>query len=121
MPKLRQADLLPLFPADYHILLELVDEPLHGYAIARKVRDATEGMISLEAANLQRTVRKLIRNGLADETAWRPAPEMDDPRRRYYVITDLGREVLAAESVRMRRAAAVAESKDLIPNPEGVR
>ncbi len=81
----------------------------------------TNGMISLEAANLQRTVRKLIRNGLVAETNWRPAPEMDDPRRRYYSITGFGREVLTAEANRMRIAVAAATNKKLIPAVEGGR
>ena len=45
----------------------------------------------------------------------RPAPELDDPRRRYYEITERGREVVSSEAARLDRLLQVARSKKLLP------
>lgn len=113
------ARLLPLRPNDYHILFALLDGPRHGYAISRLISEATAGQIRLEAANLQRTVQKLIRNGLVEESDWRPAPEEDDERRRYYALTDLGKRTVAADAARMRVVVDAAEAKQLLADPRG--
>ncbi len=113
------ARLLPLRPNDYHILFALLDGPRHGYAISRLVREQTDDQIRLEAANLQRTVQNLIRNGLVEESDWRPAPKEDDERRRYYALTDLGKRAVAADAVRMRGVVDAAEAKQLLTDPRG--
>ncbi len=113
------APLLPLRPNDYHILFALLDGPRHGYAISRLIREQTADQIRLEAANLQRTVQKLIRNGLVEESEWRPIPEEDDYRRRYYELTDLGKRAVAADAARMRRLVDAAEAKQLLADPRG--
>ncbi len=113
------ARLLPLRPNDYHILFALLDGPRHGYAISRLISEETAGQIRLEAANLQRTVQKLIRNGLVEESGWRPAPEEDDERRRYYALTDLGKRAVAADAARMRGVVDAAEAKQLLADPRG--
>ena len=111
------ARLLPLRPNDYHILFALLDGPRHGYAISRIIREHTRDQIRLEAANLQRTVQKLIRNGLVEESDWRPAPKEDDERRRYYALTDLGKRAVAADAARMRGVVDAAEAKQLLTDP----
>ncbi len=115
----RLARLLPLRPNDYHILFALLDGPRHGYAISRLIREQTSDQIRLEAANLQRTVQKLIRNGLVKESDWRPAPKEDDERRRYYALTDLGKRAVAADAARMRGVVDAAEAKQLLTDPRG--
>jgi DNA-binding PadR family transcriptional regulator len=106
-------------PNDFYILFALLDGPLHGYRISKQIELQSVGRVRLEAANLQRTVRKLIRMGLAEETGQRPARSADDPRRRYYAITKLGRDAVAAEAERMRALAQAAELRKLIPRPGG--
>lgn len=115
------ARLLPLRPNDYHILFALLDGPRHGYAISQIIREHTRDQIRLEAANLQRTVQKLIRNGLVEESDWRPAPKEDDERRRYYALTDLGKRAVAADAARMRSVVDAAEAKQLLTDPRGAR
>jgi DNA-binding PadR family transcriptional regulator len=48
----------------------------------------------------------------ADE---RPDPELDDERRRYYRLTDYGRQVLKAEVQRISKMVSVAQRKKLTP------
>ena len=117
----RLALLLPLRPNDYHILFALLDGPRHGYAISRLIMEQTDDQIRLEAANLQRTVQKLIRNGLVEESDWRPAPDEDDERRRYYALTDLGTRAVAADAARMRGLVHAAEARRLLTDSGGAQ
>lgn len=105
------AALLPLKPQDYHILFVLLDEERHGYGMVKEIDRQTDGRIRLEAGNLYRSIRRMIKQGLIEESDRRPAPESDDERRRYYRITDFGRTVVAAETERMRELVAAAESR----------
>ena len=52
------------------------------------------------------------------ESAERPDPALDDERRRYYRLTDFGREVARAEAARMETALGMARAKKLIPKGE---
>ena len=105
------AALLPLKPQDYHILFVLLDGERHGYGMVKEIERETGGVIRLEAGNLYRSVRRLIKQGLIVESDRRPAPESDDERRRYYAVTELGREVVSAETERMRKLVAAAKAR----------
>jgi DNA-binding PadR family transcriptional regulator len=105
---------LPLKPNDYHILFALLDGERHGYWIAKEIRRQTVGQIHLEAGNLHRTIQKLIRQGLVEPTEKRPAPESDDERRRYYTITPLGRQAVAADAARMKDLVEAAQARNII-------
>jgi DNA-binding PadR family transcriptional regulator len=113
--------LLPLKPQDYHILLVLLDVERHGYGMVKEIERQTDGQIKLEAGNLYRSVRRLIKQGLLAESARRPAPESDDERRRYYCITDFGRKVLAAETDRLRDVVAAAEARFAVSGGKAAR
>jgi DNA-binding PadR family transcriptional regulator len=109
------ASLLPLSAKDYHVLMVLLDEESHGYGMVKEIEERTEGRISLEAANLYRVIRRLIRDGLVAEADRRATPETEaDERRRYYRITALGREVVALEAERMRTLVDEARSRAII-------
>jgi len=110
---------LPLKPNDFHILFSLLDGPRHGYAIAKDILERTGGGIRLEAGNLHRTLRKLVRQELVAASDDRPAPEEDDERRHYWEVTDLGRRVVASDARRMRDLVTAAEARRLIPQDTG--
>src|SRR6476620_5567707 len=78
--------LLPLPPTTFHILLALVDEERHGYAIIQDVEARTAGELRLSAGTLYRSIARLVEQGLLAEVARRRAAA-DDPRRRYYRLT----------------------------------
>jgi len=109
------ATFLPLKPIDYEILFVLFRRELHGYAMVKAIADRTDGRVRLEPSNLYRRIRRLMQDGLVEESEERPAPELDDERRRYYSLTGLGRSVLAAEATRMRALVLEAEDSLLIP------
>ncbi len=106
---------LPLKPASLHILLALAEAPRHGYAIRTVVEERTGGDVRLWPATLYGSIRELRRGGLIEDAPEAAAPG-DDSRRRYYQLTPLGRQVLAAETERLsqlvrlaRRAYAASE------------
>ena len=112
------AALLPLKPQDFHILFVLLDGERHGYGMVKEIDHQTNGQVRLEAGNLYRSVRRLIKQGLIAESGRRPAPESDDERRRYYSVTDFGRQVVTAETDRMRSVVAAAEARLAVSDGE---
>lgn len=109
---------LPLSARDYHILLSLTERDAHGYAMVQEIAERTAGRLRFEPANLYRSIRRLMRDGLVEPSEERPAPESDDERRRYYRITDLGRRVVRAEAARMRELVADAVERDILAPSE---
>ena len=57
--------------------------------------------------------RRLIKQGLIAESDCRPAPDSDDERRRYYGVSELGRQVVVAETERMRAVVAAVSTESL--------
>jgi DNA-binding PadR family transcriptional regulator len=98
----------------FHILLALVDEDLHGYAIIQDVAARTGGEVRLTASTLYAAVKRLLDSGWIEECRHRPRVD-DDPRRRYYHLTAAGRRVAREEAVRLDRMAAMARAKRLLP------
>jgi DNA-binding PadR family transcriptional regulator len=118
-------DLLPLTPAVLHILLALADEERHGYGIMREVEYRTGGEVRLGPGTLYGAIKRMLADGLIEESDERPAPELDDQRRRYYQITDFGRRVAGAEAARLQDLVNAARARRLLPTrkprvlPEG--
>ena len=107
--------LLPLPPATFHILVALADEDRHGYAIMQDVTARTGGELKLGAGTLYRSVQRMLEQGLIVEVSARPAPEMDDERRRYYRITPFGRSVAKAEARRLAQMLKLARASGFAP------
>jgi DNA-binding PadR family transcriptional regulator len=93
---------LPLKPQWLHVLLSLATGEQHGYGIMQDVLERTLGKVRLWPATLYGSIRRLIDAELIEESPRRPAPELDDARRRYYRLTPLGRRVLDAECARLQ-------------------
>lgn len=105
---------LPLTPLSFQILLALVDEERHGYGIMKEIESHTGGRMSPATGPLYLAAQRLLDTGLIAESAKRPAPELDDRRRKYYKLTPLGRRVAAAEAERMAYLVGVAFEKKLV-------
>ena len=102
---------LPLRPHWFHVMLSLVGQEQHGYGIMQEVLERTNGKVRLWPATLYGTLKRLIDEELIEESDARPSPELDDARRRYYRLTTLGRQVLAAESARLEDLVRVIRAK----------
>lgn len=96
------------------MLLVLAQRQRHGYALKEELLRRTRGRLSLGPGTLYRTLHSLLGNGLIDESEERPDPECDDERRRYYLITELGRRVAAAEAERVSELVELAKTEGLI-------
>ena len=107
----RAKKLLPLTPAVFHILLALADGARHGLGIAENVESATDGRVRFGPGTLYGTLKRMVSSGLIAETRERPATEDDDPRRRYYRLSPLGRRAAELESERLEAMLAIARQK----------
>jgi DNA-binding PadR family transcriptional regulator len=93
---------IPLKAHWFHIMLSLAGGEQHGYGIMQEVLNRTTGKVRLWPATLYGSIKRLIEAELIEESDERPAPELDDARRRYYRMTKLGRRVLDAECDRLQ-------------------
>ena len=106
-------DLLPLTPPVFHILLALSQGERHGYAIMQEVAADTGGSLQLGPGTLYGCLKRMLSARLVEESDERPDPDLDDERRRYYRITDLGAGALRAEAERLASAVSAARAKRL--------
>ena len=109
--------MLPLTPITFHILLALADEERHGYGIIKDVEARTGGEMSIETGALYHAVKRMLDDGLIEVVPPGERPPNEDRRRRTYRLRSWGREVLAAESLRLRHLLRIAEAKDVIQDP----
>ena len=101
-------DPIPLSPAIFHILLSLGEGERHGYAIKREIAKRTNRKLRLGPGVLYGSINKMLELGLIEESDERPDPHLDDERRRYFRITNLGKQAARAEAARMRELADLA-------------
>jgi DNA-binding PadR family transcriptional regulator len=107
--------LLPLPPATFHILMAVAGEDRHGYAIIQEIGVRTDGALRMSAGTLYRSIQRMIEQDLIVEVHERPAPEMDDERRRYYRITKFGEAVARAETRRLQGLVRLARASGFVP------
>ena len=113
----RPADLLPLKPLHFLMLLTLVDGERHAYGI-KKDLTARGTPRDIGPGTLYRSIAQLIDGGLIDESDRRPVAELDDERRKYYRLTPFGRRVVSAEAARLEALVAAARERRLIAQPQ---
>lgn len=105
---------LPLKPRDYHILFALSRSELHGYGLMKALEEQSGGLLQLDPTSLYRRLRALLRDGLVAEAGGAETGPADDPRRKYYRITQPGLAVLRAEVHRMRELVRGAEAARVV-------
>ena len=76
------------------ILQAVAAEPLHGLAIARRIRESTDDSLSIEEGALYPALYRLERDGLLDPS-W--GTSENNRRAKYYALTPRGRRRLARE------------------------
>lgn len=85
-----------LTEAVYYILLSLM-QPMHGYGIMQNVEKLSGGRVKLAAGTLYGAINTLLDKG------WIVAlPELKDSRKKEYQITDMGKEAVEAEIIRLQ-------------------
>jgi DNA-binding PadR family transcriptional regulator len=104
-------DLLPLKPADFHVLLALMDGQMHGYGIMKAVERESRGEVRLEIGSLYRLLGRLLSEGLLEMGE-------EEGRRRDYSITPLGRKLLKAEAKRLAFLMGLVRARKLLPEAD---
>lgn len=101
-----------LTEAVYYILLSLM-QPLHGYGIMQNVEQLSGGRLRLAAGTLYGAISSMLDKG------WITALDgAADSRKKEYVITEAGRDILRAEYTRLKelvsngRAALEMEAEE---------
>jgi DNA-binding PadR family transcriptional regulator len=102
---------VPLKSNWFHVLVSLAGGERHGYAIMQDVLEQSDGKVRLWPATLYGSLKRLIKEGLIVESGERPAPELDDARRKYYRLTPLGQQVLDLESQRLKDLVRVLHAR----------
>lgn len=97
---------LPLTETVYYVLLALT-EPSHGYVIMQRVEELSNGQVRLAAGTMYGAIENLLKKKLITSLP------SDDPRRKIYVISDLGKKVLYADYKRMYNMIAVTKKTAL--------
>lgn len=97
------------------ILLALLEGPLHGYGIKQAVEERTEGRVHLGSGTLYEAVHRLVDAGHIEEVDAPPSePSSGGPPRRFYRLTEAGRQALAEEVRRLDSLVSYAKARDLL-------
>lgn len=101
---------LPLTEATLMIMLTLVSQPKHGYAIMKEVEHLSESRVKLSTGTLYGVLKRLLELGWITRAEDTRLVADDTGRPRIaYALTDLGRRVLDAEVARLRSLLTVAQ------------
>jgi DNA-binding PadR family transcriptional regulator len=112
---------LPLNPRNLMVLLSFAEGVAHGYEIKKRVERRSQGKVVLDAGSLYRTLASFLADGFIEETVPQTDETTDDPRRRYYRLTELGRKILGAEVRRLSDLVEFARARELLGRPECAR
>ncbi len=93
---------LPLTETTYYVLLSLL-EPAHGYVIMQKVEELSNHQVKIAAGTLYGAIENLLKHELIQSV------KSEDKRRKTYVITKKGMEVLKLDFERMKHLIRVTE------------
>jgi DNA-binding PadR family transcriptional regulator len=108
------SDYLPLPPASFQILMALARSDNHGYGIMLDIEEHTGGRIRIGPGTLYGTIKRMLKGGWIAELEERPDPALDDERRRYYTLTDLGHRIAMAEAERLDSLVRMARDARLL-------
>ena len=95
---------VPMTETGFYILLCLQKE-MHGYGIVQKVSEMTAGEILLSPGTMYGSLNKMEKDGLI-----RFVKEED--KRKSYIITELGKDVLSLEIKRIKRLYRNVEEEE---------
>ena len=96
---------VPMTESGFYILFCL-QTPQHGYGISQRVKKLTDGAVAIGAGTMYGTLSKMEQDGLI-------CFHSEEDKRTLYRITELGREVLAAEIRRIERLYRNSRGEDI--------
>lgn len=86
---------VPMTETGFYILLCLRKEA-HGYSIVQQVEELTDGEIRISPGTMYGSLSKMEKDGLIHFVR-------EEDKRKIYIITDLGKQVLELEMNRIKR------------------
>lgn len=96
-----------LSQSEFYILLSLAIKERHGYEIMKQVEQDSGRKVLLGPGTLYGSIKRMLLSELIEEVAG------DNPRRKYYTLTDKGRKSLSFELQRYKDAVDLAKQKNL--------
>lgn len=91
--------MFPLSEPTYLILLALLKEPMHGYGIIKTVYDISEQEYEIAPGTLYGVLKNLEKQKLIEVVG----VDLDNRKKKIYVITDVGKQVLQQEQQRYEK------------------
>lgn len=89
---------IPMSETAFYILFCLQEE-MHGYSITQKVKEMTAGEVVVTPGTMYGSLSKMEKDGLIHFVR-------EEDKRKLYMITELGKEILDIEIRRIRRVYA---------------
>lgn len=86
---------VPMTETGFYILYCLQEE-MHGYNVGKKVREMTGGEVTISPGTMYGTLSKMEKDGLIVFVR-------EEEKRKLYIATELGREILHLEKKRIER------------------
>lgn len=86
---------VPMTETAFYILFHLQKER-HGYDITQKTKEVTAGQVVISPGTMYGTLSKMEKDGLI-------ALVREEDKRKFYRITETGREILDIELARIER------------------
>jgi DNA-binding PadR family transcriptional regulator len=95
---------------EFYILLSLAIKKRHGYEIMKQVEEDSKGKVFLGPGTLYGAIKRMLQADLIEE-----APG-DNPRCKYYTLTEKGRTSLSSEIERYNDAIELARRQNIFAN-----
>jgi len=95
----------------FWLLLLLSQHKRYPYEIKKSINELSQNTISVEENSIYRALKRLAQNGIVDSEL---QPSETGPNRRYFFLTDLGRELLIRFTTRNIQVFQHPEVADLI-------
>ena len=86
---------IPMTETGFYILFCLQEE-MHGYNIVQRVKELTAGAVNISPGTMYGTLSKMEKDGLIQFLR-------EEEKRKIYIATELGREILDIEIKRIER------------------
>jgi DNA-binding PadR family transcriptional regulator len=99
-----------LSQSEFYILLSLAIKSRHGYEIMKQVEQDSGRKVLLGPGTLYGSIKRMLQANLIKEVAG------DNPRRKYYSLTEKGRKSLSTELERYNDAVELAKRENLFEN-----
>ncbi len=103
-------DYLPLTETTFYLLLSMVFEPRHGYAILKDVQQLSSGRIILSTGTLYGAIKRLAEQRWIERFENTEVVENGRPRKEYR-LTNLGQQIFNAEFARLQRLVAATQNR----------